>query len=673
MPALAPDFKALVNDIRSQDATGWRALAKRCTDYYDHKQISQEMLNELERLGMPDIIENLIHAPINSVLGQEAQKRRDWMVQADDDESQEVAEALNQKLNEQLRLTEANSRCSEAYASQIKAGLGWLHVRRNDDPFGSQYKIEFVHRDEIYWDMRDRTYDLSNCRWLARRHFKDVDEAKALMPEEYHIYIDMVASRWTALDQFNFAGTGYISQSAYNEWISNTANIEYMLDSQRKRVALYEVYYRAFEDMLVLSWDDGKREQFDDNNEMHLVALMSGQCSIEKRIVRRMRQKWFVGPHEVLDRVSPYPHEFFPYVPFFGYREDDTGVPYGLVRGMLDPQDAYNNCNIRMHHILNTKRVIKSEDATDMTDSEIVDEVNRRDGVITLRNGKSYNADLLIEQDWRELDRLMSMKVAHEQKIRDASGIYQAFSGKETNGQSGIAIASLAELGAVTLAEINDNYEYARKKLAELVLAYIVADMGNKQVMVRIKSDHGQNRKTVVLNHAQGSQVNNAVTLASYQVVLAPIQTSSGYRQHQHMRLMEMYTASPDPIKIALLPMVIESSEMPRRTEFLKKWNESQGINDDPEAQAAKSQAQAEQQQAEMQKMQALAQADLALKQAQAMQYKAQAELDQAKAAETLAGIDKLRNDEIIQERAAKVAMLTQARRQIATRKLAKL
>lgn len=45
---------------------------------------------------------------------------------------------------------------------------------------------------------------------------------------------------------------------------------------------------------------------------------------------------------------SPYRHQKFPYVPFWGKKEDRTGVPYGLVRGMMYMQDNANATNSKL-------------------------------------------------------------------------------------------------------------------------------------------------------------------------------------------------------------------------------------------------------------------------------------------------------------------------------------
>ena len=90
------DFQRLVSDIAIQ-GTHWRDQAQKCADYYDGYQLSQTRQDQLKRCEQLDVIGNLILPTVNSVLGHEEQRRVDWMVVADDEDSEEVAEGLNQK------------------------------------------------------------------------------------------------------------------------------------------------------------------------------------------------------------------------------------------------------------------------------------------------------------------------------------------------------------------------------------------------------------------------------------------------------------------------------------------------------------------------------------------------------------------------------------------------
>ncbi|NMV06322.1 portal protein, partial [Vibrio parahaemolyticus] len=94
------------------------------------------------------------------------------------------------------RLARADRANADAYASQIKAGIGWVEVTRNDDPFyGGGYNIKPVRRQEMWWDWNAQEADLSDARWLLRKRWVDVDEAIAHFPEHAEI-IRQAMNNW---------------------------------------------------------------------------------------------------------------------------------------------------------------------------------------------------------------------------------------------------------------------------------------------------------------------------------------------------------------------------------------------------------------------------------------------------------------------------------------------
>jgi hypothetical protein len=134
-------------------------------------------------LGMAPLIRNLIRPTIDVALGMEAKTRSDWRVQADDDEYQDVAEALSVKLKEAERESRADRACSDAYAGQLKSGLGWVEVsaRWTRSSIRTGYR---VCRREIFWDWRAKEPDLSDARYLVRRRWQDVDILELMFPDQ---------------------------------------------------------------------------------------------------------------------------------------------------------------------------------------------------------------------------------------------------------------------------------------------------------------------------------------------------------------------------------------------------------------------------------------------------------------------------------------------------------
>ena len=184
-----PHFKLnqIMSDIDGQPS--WRSNANKACAYYDNDQLPAEVIEELEKRGQPQTVFNLIASAVDGVLGMEAKTRTDLLVKADDpDEQMELlAEALNAEFADAARLGRLDRARSEAYASQVKVGVGFVEVYRSTFLFGPRYKIRNVPRDEVYWDWLSREPDWSDCRWVMRCRWMDTDELKNMLPSKAEV------------------------------------------------------------------------------------------------------------------------------------------------------------------------------------------------------------------------------------------------------------------------------------------------------------------------------------------------------------------------------------------------------------------------------------------------------------------------------------------------------
>lgn len=584
-------LERIVGDISLQPL--WRAEADRAADYYDDKQFTPAEIDELESRGQPVLIHNLIKPAINSVLGMEAKTRSDWKLLADDDAGLPVVEALNEKLNEAARLARANRACSDAYAAQVKSGLGWVEVKRNADPFGNPYQVNYIHRREMFWDWHSQRPDLSDARWIMRRKWVEADDLMMSFPQHREL-IEAISNGWKGFDVFNSDEALMYSEdlmSAYTIQNGGTNLTEdEWYDPDRKRCLVFEVWYRVREMKPVLTLPSGAKFVFDRKDPRHRAAALSGRAEVVMAPVQRMRLAFFAGPHRLVDMDSPHPHNHFPYVPFWGYREDRTNVPYGIIRSMMPAQDEINKRRSRLTWLLNAKLIVVEDDAvTELSDEDLLDRVHSGQGVIRLDSERRH-------ADRKGLDILTDMGVTGQQfqvmqdaekMIQDVAGIYNAFLGKEGAADSGVAINSLVEQSTTTLAEINDNYRYARQQVGELLLAHIVQDIGDKETTVLTNVNKPRPTKRIVLNerHDDGMRVkiNNNVQRTKTQVIVDDIANSPGYRQQMARSLMDMAGQLPKEYQAALIDLIVELSDIPNRDDVLKRIRQVSGQGVNPE------------------------------------------------------------------------------------------
>ncbi|HGF0951683.1 TPA: portal protein [Yersinia enterocolitica] len=616
----------------------WRTNANTACAYYDGDQLVPEVVAKLRERGQPLTQHNLIAPTIDGVLGMEAKTRTDLMVIADDpnEEMEVMAEAVNAEFADTCRLSGLNKARSDAYAEQIKAGLSWVEVRRNSDPFDNKFKVSTVHRNEVFWDWFSREADLSDCRWLMRKRWLDVDEVKGTFPDKSQI-IDYSLNEWKGfVDTELAAGQESDLMSAYEEYQSWSRESTEWVSSNRKRVLLQVIYYRTFQRLPILQLSNGRVVEYDKNNVMHAVAVATDRVQVTMARVSRIRESWFVGPHFIIDRPCTAPQGMFPLIPFWGYRKDKTGAPYGLACRAIPAQDEVNFRRIKLTWLLQAKRVIKDADATEMTDKQLAEEIERPDGVINLnpnRANKTTAADALnIQQDFQVAQQQFQVMQESMKLIQDGLGVYSAFLGQDSNASSGVAISNLVEQGATTLAEINDNYQFACQQVGQLLLCYLLEELTKRRnYPVVINRDDPRKRKEVVLNAAEeAGRMNNDVSRLRAHIALAPIQQTPAYKSQLAQRLSEVIVGLPPQIQVSVLDMWVELLDLPNKQEFVERIRGALGTPKSPDEMTPEEQQAAQQEQQLQQQQQELAMREIAGKvaklEAEAQRINAQAE-----------------------------------------------
>lgn len=579
-------FDRYCTEIRDQPA--FRQEMDKCCDYYDSNQLDQETLAELSQKGIGPLITNLVKPTVDVVLGMEAKTRSDWRVNGDDDASMPVAEALSQKLHESERETRADRACSDAYGAQIKAGLGWVEVSRNSDPFAYPYRVASVHRREMFWDWLRREPDIKDGRYLIRKRWFDTDAVTAFMPQ-HKALIEGVGAGWSRqwLERNSSAGTVY-AQSLDVERGWNLEDYEWR-DTVRGRICLFEVWYRVWCRGYVLKLPDQRVVELDMQNPVHIAAVGNGVLKPQPAVYSKLRKSIWVGPHKLTDRA--YQSRTLPYVPFWGYQEDTTSVPYGLIRSMISPQDEINARRQKMLWLLSARRLTIDSDALSDKHNSIADvlhELNRPDAAIVLNPARQNKDAINIDSNLQLSAQQFKMMEEAKQSLQQAAGVYQAMLGANSNAQSGLAITSLVEQGTMTLAEINDNYRYSRQRVGELLVELNREDLIGQQVDVVV----GENpkKKTISLNSprkdpaTQMQVMDNDVERARIKVALEDVPSTPAYRQQTMTMLGEVMKGMPPELQALIVPFWIESTELSKRKQIAQMLRQKLGVPDAEEA-----------------------------------------------------------------------------------------
>lgn len=618
----------------------WRNRADLCVAYYDGRQLTPQQQEDYKQRGFAPLIRNYIRPTVDLVLGMEAKNRRDWKVSADREQDIRVAEALSFKLKGAERASRADRACSDAYGSMVKSGIGWVEVVREQDPVRGPYRCSSVHRNEIAFDPRAKEPDLSDARYLIREQWLDIDTIKAWFPKKAKVIDGLRVNEdsfWQGILQ-DYDRLGNIDNAIVNAYesvqVSSLDSTSWRgSDAEWKRLRLSEVWYRIWEEGLLMKTPSGDVIEYDKNNFKHLLLAGSPGVVLSKQWFTRVRLSWWIGPVKLSDEISPYPHSHFPYVAFIAGRDNDgVGMPKSMVADMISPQDEINARLSRMMWLLSAKRIIADTDAVDRPWNEVAEEAARANAVIHLNPHRTNkNADAFrVESDFALSQQQFMVLQDATKAIQDVAGVYQAQLGKESSAESGIAINSLVEQGSTTLAEMNDNYRHARTLVGEILLSLVREDLADEAALVEFHRDGTYRRITlneVVQDDNGHIRVLNSVSLARLTVALEDIPSTPSYRQQQLTMMTEIVKSLPPEVMPLFADFMVKSTDLPDRDELVQRIRKMFGYGKPMDEMTPEEQAALEQQSAMEQQAQ-----QLALQQQQAVVEKLLAEVEKLRA-----------------------------------------
>ena len=615
-------YQQIVEDIRKQPH--WRIEGDRCAAFYDGNQLTVEEREEYARRGIEPIVINQIKPLVNSLLGLEAKTRADWRVQADSDEQQDLCEAMSAKLFEAERVTGADMTCSEAFASQIKAGIGWVAVTRNADPFGYPYRVEDVDRNEMYWDWHARKRDLSDARYVVREKWYPVETVCAYFPEDATL-IRAAASGWAP----EFLELRHLDDNLARAYDTETSSGWYDQDwrhTDTRMVCLREVWYRVPVAGKVITLPDGRTVEYDKKNPVHVLAANEGFATVKKAVYTKLRVSLWVGPHKLQD--EDYGKNSLPYVPFWGYREDKSRVPYGIIRDLIPLQKEINARRSKLQWLLAAKRVEADSDALDQNYNDfndLAEEVARPDAMIITNPNRRNPQGVKVDNDLALTAQQWNVIGDAGEQMQRVAGIYNSMLGATDGAKSGRAIEGLVEQGNTMQADITDNYRYARRLVGQRLLELIAQDLAGQEVTI-MAGEEGKQKPVVinrpVIDSLTGMEYReNDVSKVLFKVALSDVPSTPAYRAQAMTMLAEVMKSLPPQLQAAMVPYYLESTEIPKRQEMADLARKVLGLGEegtqpDPEKQQM---AQAlEQMQAQLEQAMAALQdkeADRALKQ----------------------------------------------------------
>ena len=580
-PMSREEYLEILYEVENQPLQ-WRAAADREMDYADGNQLNSDLLRAQARLGIPPAMENLIGPALEAIQGYEVATRRDWRVTASGQPGgKNVADAINYKLNQAEKTSKADKACTEAFRPQIGVGIGWVEVTRSSDPFGDPYRCKSVHRNDIHWDMSQGSTDPDEWRFLRRQRWLRPERLLPIFPQHAELiraYGRDGATWWMQdrTDEFGGAPTGL--RNSWDEARAWTIQENRYYNSSTKEVCIAEVWYRRWVDVGIIQSPDGRKVEFDSKNIAHVTALAQGLVKYTRAVVPRVRRAYWMGPHCLSDEPTPYTHRHYPYVPFIGFLEDSTGVPYGYVRDLVFQQDTLNSGTAKLRWGLSAVRTERTKGAVAMTDAQFRATVGRLDADIVLdgahmaQSGARFEVKRDFQLSDHQLQLLDNARQAIQRVSPAASG---AFSGRRGTATSGIQEQTQVEQANQGLSRMMSNFHDGRTLVGEMLMAMIVEDMGNEEQSVIIEGDAVTPDRTVVINRVEMDAagykyLSNDLQRTRLMVTLQDVPSSPSFRTQQLNVMSEAVKSLPAEYQAAALPFMVSLMDVPFHRELVE-------------------------------------------------------------------------------------------------------
>lgn len=577
----AQEVCEIQREIDEQPA--WRARADREMDYADGNQLDSDLLRKQQELGIPPAIEDLIGPAMLSIQGYETAMRTDWRVLPNGSiGGQDVADGLNFKLNQAERESKADNACSDAFRAQAAVGLGWVEVSRQSDPFKFPYRCGAVHRNEIHWDMSSLEPDLSEARWLRRTRWLRPERLASAFPKHKELILTCGkhGSSWTT----EFAKDGGTSTGLSNAWGEaslHSISEQHWYNASSKELCVAEIWYRRWESVPVLKFPDGRAVEYDEDNQDHNMALASGVTKAVYANIARVRRSYWLGIHCLDDAPSPYPHRWFPYAPFWGFREDNSGVPYGYVRGMIYQQDSLNSGTAKLRWGMSAVRTTRTKGATSMTSAQLRKTIGRADADIELNaeHMAKTGAIFKVERDFQLNAQQVQLLDSARAAITRVGPVSNGFMGKQGTATSGLQEQTQVDQSNQSLGRMVDLFKQGRALVGEMLLALTVQDIGDQEHAIVIEGDGVREDRTVVLNKPEVDEdgrdyLSNDLQRIRLKVGMEEVPSTTTFRGQQLNALSELAKSLPAQYQVAITPYLLSLTDAPFKRDIIKAIRE---------------------------------------------------------------------------------------------------
>jgi hypothetical protein len=598
-------------------------------DFYDGIQLTPEELAVLQRRNQPVVVYNVIANAINWILGTQRRARFDSRVLPRKKVDSDSAKAKTKMMKYIQDASKGEYEISFAFEEQVKAGLGWLEdsVRNNDD---EPIFMKSERWRNIWYDHLGLSLDGSDYRFILREKWLDLDIAQHMFPDREDALKNIsegVNSLYPYLPD-DVVVTDYASEFDLESDLD--ALFGGPFDGARERIKAIEMWYRMPARVELIKMRDHDTPYgaldgsiFRPESKEHQYLKKGNYISTNDALILTVRCAMWAGATLLQDKLSPFNHNRFPFVPLFCYRRKRDNMPYGVIRNLRDPQSDLNKRRSRSLFLLTATQVIADEGAVN-DKVEAITELHKPDGWVEVNAGKNIKVENHIEL----ANSHVELARDDERFVHNISGVTGELQDQPRTDLSGIAIKSLQNQGQMSQGVCFDNLYYAFQGHGEIQLA-LIEQFCDDEKEYRITGDQRKDEFVHVNKRNEDGTIENNITKNKADFVMTKQDFRDTIRQAMLSQLSELInnlSKSQPEVALKLLDMVVDlMDDLANKDEIVARIREINGqigaeddMSPEEKQKAANSKKQKEQQvQKQQQITEIMQQLEVAFKQAE--------------------------------------------------------
>jgi hypothetical protein len=593
--------------------------------YYDNDQWTDEEKEILRERGQTPIAYNVIAQTCNWVIGSEKRGRTDFKILPRNKDDAKPAESKTKLLKYLSDVNRDAFHKSSAFEDMVKVGVGWLERGAQDADDEETIYCRTESWRNMLFDSMDRSIDGKGMRYVMRSRWLDEDIAIAYFPDREAAICNSVTAATTVGSYDMLDGDIAMDQAEWERENVIATSVNVM--TRRKRVRLIEMWYRMPKLVEKMSGGMFDGEDYVSDHAGHRAQLASGAAHINRRLEMRVHVAVMTTSALLYNGKSPYKHNRFPFTPVWGYRRDDNGLPYGVIRGLRDIQDDINKRASKALAILSNNKTIMDVGALpdDWTLDDFADEVAKPNAILQVNQGKRL--ELNVDRDLAVSH--MELFSRNIQMVQQVGGVTDEQMGKTTNATSGKAILARQDQGSLSTAKLFDNQRLATQLDGEIALA-LCEQYITEQKEFRITNMRGA-PDFVTINDGLPE---NDITRSKADFIISEADWRVSMRQAASEQLGDMISKMDPQIALIMLDLWVDSMDIENRDELVKRIRSVNGMRDPDETEPTQQEIAAQQQQQAQQAQQQQ------MVQLQMEEQQAKTDLAKANAAKHQAGAD---------------------------------